>query len=119
MANMIVKDSGLAIFVKETQVPANTKVNTLVLVGGKRGLAGFDALLGEDGKWYTTVDTAAHIKVEGVAVAFTDGAPVYATPAGAITATASGNTLIGYADREKSAAAGPLHLQLVPGATTA
>lgn len=119
MANKIVKDSHLSIFVKEVPVPEGTKSNDFVNVGGKRGLAGFDAKQGENNSWYTTVDTAAQIRFEGVAIAFADGAPVYITPGGAPTATASGNTLIGYADRAKGAAAGNLHVQLVPGATAA
>lgn len=118
MAQKIVKDSGLSIFVKEVAVPAGTHTNDFVNVGGKRGLAGFEPRTGQDGLFYVTVDTAALVRFDGVAIAFADGAPVYWTGT-AITGTASTNTLIGYADRVKGAAAGPLHVQLVPGVTGA
>ncbi len=116
MASRIVKDSHLPIFVKEIPVANTVKSNDFVAQGAVRGLAGFDAKPGQDGLFYVTVDTAALIRVEGVAVAFTDKAPVYVTPGGAITATASGNALIGYADRPKAAASGNLFIQLVPSA---
>lgn len=114
MANKIVKDSQLSIFVKEVQVPQNTAINDLVSVGAVAGLAGDTARQGEDGNYYTTVDTAALIRVSGVAIAFTDKAPVYVTPGGAISGSSSGNTAIGYADRPKGAASGDLWVQLVP-----
>lgn len=117
MASRIVKDSRLPIFVKEIPVANTVKSNDFVAQGAVRGLAGFDAKgPAQDGLYYVTVDTAALIRVEGVAIAFTDKAPVYVTPGGAITATASGNALLGYADRPKQAAAGNLFIQLVPSA---
>ena len=129
MANKIVKDSHLPIFVKEVQVAAagtdptgNTfpKVNDLTKVGAVAGLVGQTPRKGEDGAFYATVDTAALIRVSGVSGTFTDKAPVYLTGAGAISGTATNNTCIGYADRAKTAsAAGDLWVQLVPNATGA
>lgn len=116
MANKIVKDSLLAIFVKEVQVANTVKANDLVAVGAVVGLAGDNPRQGEDGNYYTTVDTAALVRIDAVAIAFTDKAPVYITSGGAVSGTASGNTLIGYADRPKGAASGPLQLQLIPKA---
>jgi hypothetical protein len=118
MANNIVKDSLNPIDVKQVQVPQGTAIGTLILTAGvKIGVSGDTPRKGEDGNYYTTVDTAALVQFTGVTGTWTDGAPVYATGAGAISATATGNTLIGYADRPKSAtAAGPLYVQLVPRA---
>lgn len=116
MANKIVKDSLLAIFVKEIQVANTVQPNDLVAVGAVVGLAGDTPRKGEDGNYYTTVDTAALVRIDNVAIAFTDKAPVYITPGGAISGTATSNTLIGYADRPKSSASGPLQLQLIPKA---
>lgn len=116
MANKIVKDSALPIFVKHVEVPENTPINTLVVQGAKHGLVGDTPRKGEDGKFYCSVDTAALVRIDGVALAFTNGAPVYATPTAQVSATATGNSLIGYADRPKGATSGPLQLQLVPTA---
>ena len=116
MASRIVKDSRLPIFVKQVQVAPTAKVNDLVAVGAVRGLVGHTPQPGGDGNFYATVDTAAHIRVEGVAIAFTDKAPVYLTPGGAISGSASGNAVLGYAERPKGAASGDLHIQLVPSA---
>lgn len=116
MANKIVKDSLLSIFVKEVSVPQGTAINTLVTQGAKTGLVGDTPRLGEDGNWWTTVDTAALVRIDAVALAFTNGQAVYLTPGGAVSATATSNTLIGYADRAKGAASGPLQLQLIPRA---
>lgn len=116
MANRIVKDSGLPIFVKTVEVPENTAINTLVVQGAKHGLVGDTPRKGEDGKFYANVDTAALVRISGVAIAFTNGQPVYATPGAAISGTATSNTLIGYADEPKGAPSGDLWLQLVPTA---
>ena len=124
MANKVIKDSLLAIFVKQVQVAAPgtaeasvPKVNDLIVAGTKIGLIGDTPRLGEDTAWYSTVDTAATILLENVSGTYADGSPVYRTSGGAITGTASGNTLIGYADRPKTAsAAGLLWVQLVPRA---
>jgi predicted RecA/RadA family phage recombinase len=113
MASEIVKDGHLPAFVSEVEVPAETKTNDFVIVGAKRGLAGFDARQSEDdGKWYTTIDRIAWIVFHGFAGAVTDGQPVYMTDAKAVTLTASGNTKIGVAERAKPAAAGDLHVRL-------
>lgn len=116
MANKIVKDSELSIFVKEIQVPQGTLPNALVSAGAVRGLSGDVTRKGEDGNYYTTVDTAALIRVSSVAIAFADKAPVYLTSGNAISATSSSNALIGYADRPKGAPSGDLWVQLVPAA---
>lgn len=116
MANKIVKDSQLPIFVKEVTVPEATKINDLVVVGAVAGLCGNTPRKGENGDFKVTVDTAALIRVSGVAIAFTDKAPVYVTPGGAVSGTATSNSLIGYADRPKGAASGDLWIQLVPRA---
>ena len=120
MANKIVKDSGLPIFVKTIAVPEATLVNALVNEGSKIGLANDAPRKGGDGLFYVQVDTAALIRVSGVAIAFTNGAPVWMTSGNAIAAaTASGSRLIGYADRPKGAPSGDLWVQLVPTATAA
>lgn len=117
MANKIVKDSGLAIFVKHVQVAnGDVAINTLVREGAKHGLVGDKPRKGEDDNWYASVDTAALVRVSGVAIAFANGDPVYMTPGGAISATATSNFLIGYADRPKGAPSGDLWVQLVPTA---
>lgn len=122
MANKIVKDSGLAIFVKEVQVAAAgtaatdvPKINDLFTgAGAKVGIIGDTPRKGEDGAFYATVDTAALVRIDGVTVALTDGQAVFITPGKAISTTASGNTLVGYADRPKTSASGPAFVQLVP-----
>lgn len=116
MANKIVKDSGLAIFVKEVAVPEGTAINTLVRVGAVAGLVGDTPREGEDGNFYTTIDTAALIRVDAAA-AFTDKQTVYFNGTTVVT-TATGNVAIGYADRAKSSGAGDLWVQLVPFADT-
>lgn len=117
MANKIVKDSGLPIFVKEIDVPQATLANALVSKGVIAGLANDAPHLGEDGLYYVNVDTAALIRVDSVAIAFTKGAPVWLTSGNAIAAsTASGSRIIGYADRAKSAPSASLWVQLVPSA---
>ena len=116
MANKIVKDSGLAIFVKTVEVPESAKINDFVRQGAKHGLVGDTPRKGEDGKFYANVDTAALVRVSGVSGAFTNGAPVYATSTNTITGTAGENALVGYADRAKATGTGELWLQLVPTA---
>lgn len=117
MANRIVKDSALPIFVKEIDVPEGTLINALVRKGAKVGLCGDTPRLGEDGKFYTTVDTAALVRLESVANAFTDGQTVFMNATtGAVTNSATGSFAIGYADRAKSSGAADLWVQLVPTA---
>lgn len=118
MAQMIVKDSNLPIFVKQAQVLSSNVVNDFVVNGAIRGLVGFTPRLGQDGNYWTTVDTAADVRFTNVAIAFTNGASVYwNTSTNAIASAAgTGIVLIGYANRAKSATAGDLHVQLVPQA---
>ena len=120
MANHIVND-GPAINNRLTVVPAGTLADTFVQVGGKRGLTKDTALIGANGLSYAVVGTADVIRVDTVAFAFADGAPVYATSAtpAAFTNVATGNTCVGYADRAKDASAATLFVVLVPGALTA
>jgi hypothetical protein len=129
MANKIVKESGLPIFVKQVKVAdagtadANVpKSNDLVIVGAVAGLVGQTPKQGEDGAFYATVDTAAHVRVSGVTGVFTDKQPVYLKASDKTLAGAAGTGLacIGYADRPKpNTAAGDLHVQLIPSATGA
>lgn len=114
MANKIVSDSALSIFVKHVQVPSTTKLGDLVRQGSYVGLAGDTPYKGQDGKFYVSVDTAALIRVEKVAVALTAGAPVYLGSDGKILAApATGAVLIGIADRAKAAASADAWIQLV------
>ena len=118
MAQKIVKDSHLAIFVQEVEATSTTKGDDWVEKGAIRGLAGYDARLGEDGSYYTTVDTAAEIRFDAVSGAFTQGQAVYRTTADGSFSTSSGagKVLIGFATRAKAAASGKLFVQLVPQA---
>ena len=118
MANHIVND-GPSISNRLAVVPAGTLADTFVQVGGKRGLTKDTALLGANGLSYAVVGTADVIRVDTVAFAFADGAAVYATPTGAFTNVATGNTCVGYADRAKDASAATLFVVLVPGVLTA
>lgn len=133
MANKIVKESGLPIFVKDVQVAASgtdssaanasfPKSNDLVVVGAVAGLVGQRPRQGEDGAFYATVDTAALARIGGVSGTFTDKQPVYVTTADKTVTGASGagKVCVGYADRPKTAsAAGDLWVQFVPNATGA
>lgn len=116
MANKIIRDSGLPIFVKEVQVASGAvAINTPVREGCIFGLVGDTPRQGEDTLWYANVDTAAEIRIDAVAIAFVRGAPVYWTSGNAVAAaSATGSILIGYAVRTKGAAAGPLRVQLDP-----
>jgi len=122
MANKIVKDSGLAIFVKEVQalapggdVATLPAINDVIVRGNVVGLVGDAPVQGNDGGYYTTVDTAALVRVSGVTGTFTDKQTVYVTTAGGLTGTVGTNVPVGYADRPKTAgAAGDLWVQLVP-----
>lgn len=129
MANKVVIDSKMPIGAKSVQVAASNadptsgsfpKVNDFIRVGGKAGLIGNTPRQGEDGAWYATVDTWAVIRLDGITGTFVDGAPVYVTSGGAITATATSNFCIGYADGAKtSSGAGILRVQLIPSANGA
>lgn len=118
MAQKIVKDSHLAIFVQEVEVASTIKGNDWVEVGAIRGLAGYDPRLAEDGKYYTTVDTSAEVRFDAVSGAFTQGQNVYRTTADGSfsTSSGSGKVLIGFATRAKAAASGKLFVQLIPQA---
>lgn len=76
-------------------VADTVKSGDLVVVGGIHGVAQQDAVTGEDGNTYAT------LKLDGVfkfttSDAFDAGDVAYVTGAGAVTATASGNTAIGH-----------------------
>lgn len=119
MAMNIVKDSHLPAFVAEgVPVPEGTKGNDFVSVGAVRGLAGFDAVEGEDGLFYTNVDTAAEIRIGAVTGAFANGDSVYRKTADGTFAKAAGEglVLIGRAVRAKAAASGTLFVRLIPQA---
>lgn len=129
MANKVVKESGLPIFVKDVKVLASggdiatlPKSNDVVQVGAVAGLVGQRPRKGEDGAYYATVDTAALVRISGVTGTFTDKQPVYLTAADKSIGSAAGTGIacIGYADRPKtSSGAGDLWVQLVPTATGA
>lgn len=119
MAQHIVKDSHLPIFVQEVDVPQATKGDDWVEKGAIRGLAGYTPQnAAEDGKYYTTVDTAAEVRFDAVAGAFAIGDSVYRKTDGSafVKAATAGHTLIGTATRPKAAAAGKLFVQLIPQA---
>jgi predicted RecA/RadA family phage recombinase len=101
-------------------VASTTVGGTFIQAGGIRGVAINAARLGEDGLYYSTIDTTAVIVVPAIAIAFTAGAPVYVTPDGlTFNATPTSNTLIGVAWRAKGAPSGPLYIKLIAGALTA
>lgn len=117
MATLVVTPSKIALLQKQVPCAETTKSNDFVVSGAKRGYASIDARKGDNGLFYTVVDTGALIRLKGVTAAFTDGQTVYITPGGAFTTASSGNAAIGFADRAKpSAAAGDLWVQLVPTA---
>ena len=108
--------AGIAQTRKVTQLPANTTVDQFVVVGDKRGLVIDNPYAGSDGNLYGVVGTADLIRVDNNVEAFTDGEKVYVEPDNVtFTATATANTIVGYADRAKGATSGPLFVQLVPG----
>lgn len=75
---------------------ANTVVSgDLVVVGGIVGVAQADAVTGEDGNTYATLKLDGVFKFE-TEDDFAAGDAAYVTSAGAVTATASGNKLIGH-----------------------
>ena len=120
MANKIVRDSHLPIFVKSVDVPEATLVNALIGKGSIVGLANDKPRKGEDGLFYVMLDTAAEIRVDAVTGVWAIGAPVYMTSGFApATGSASGSRLIGYATRAKTNASAPLWIQLVPSAAVA
>jgi hypothetical protein len=99
-----------------TELPNGTTVDKFVAVGGKRGLVIDNPYTGADGNLYGVVGTADLIRVDNNSEAFTDGEKVYVEPDNVtFTATATGNQIVGIADRPKAAVAGPLFVQLIPG----
>lgn len=117
MAMKIVSDSRVPAFVADSVPVASTvKGGDFVNVGAIRGLAGFDATQGDDGLYYTNVDTAALIRVDAVAGAFAVGDSAYRKTTDGTWAKASGAdlVLVGRVARAKGAAAGPLFVRLIP-----
>lgn len=117
MAMKIVKDSNLNAFVAESVPVASTvKGGDWVSVGAIRGLAGFDATLGEDGNYYTNVDTAAELRIDDVAGAFAvgDSAFVKVNGTGWAKVTGADLFLAGRVVRAKAAPAGKLFVRLIP-----
>lgn len=99
-----------------TQLPAGTAIDKFVVVGDKKGLVVDNPYAGADGNLYGVVGTNDTIRVDNNAEAFTDGQKVYVESDNAtFTGTATGNTIVGYAEFAKAAVAGPLFVKLVPG----
>lgn len=123
MAVNIVKDSGNGLLVKKAKLLASggdvstlPAIGAIVVDGAVVGVLGDTPYKGEDGAYYGSVDTGACIRINAITGAYTANAPVYLTPGKAPSTSASGNTLIGFAERDKGAASGPLFVQLVPKA---
>lgn len=118
MAQQIVRDSELKIFVKECLVSNTNVVNDFVTNGAIRGLVGYTPRAGQDGNYWTTVDTAAEIRIAGDTNAWTNGQQVFwnTTTKAIATAAGTGIVSIGYATRAKTTTAGNLFVQLVPQA---
>jgi predicted RecA/RadA family phage recombinase len=101
----------------ELPVPANTVSGDLVAVGAWRGVAQTDR--DADGNATVWINGSTEQTVSG-AVA-TKGLPIYIVGTGAslkadsATATATGNTLVGYSLGTKAAADGPLEIGLLNG----
>lgn len=75
-----------------------------VIIGGLYGVALKDAYQGEDGNYYTTVKFCGVFRFQ-LAFTLTVGQPVYITSGGALTATATSNTLFGHAIKAKAGSA--------------
>ena len=83
---------------------ANTVVSGQpVIIGSLYGVALKDAYAGEDGAYYTTVKFCGVFRLT-VAFTLTVGQAVYITSAGALTTTATSNTLFGHAIKAKASA---------------
>lgn len=88
-------------------VTANTKSGSPVVVGSLVGVALTDEGAGGNVDGYATVALdGATSQAVGTTTAVTIGAPVYITAAYALTPSASGNTLFGYALSAKGTTAG-------------
>jgi predicted RecA/RadA family phage recombinase len=95
--NEIYKDGNELVFpVASTVVSGN-----LVQVGSLVGVAQKNAVLGEDGNYYTTLKLNGVMKLT-TAVAVTVGQSVYLTSGGVVNVTASGNKFIGHAIAAKT-----------------
>lgn len=87
-------------------VPEGTKSGAPVQVGQISGVAQIDRQ--EDGNATVWLDGSWLIEVAGAVASV--GLPIYITSAGALTATATGNTAWGIALATKTAAAAPLEV---------
>lgn len=130
MANRIVHDSAnwASLWVKEVStgvapgaeatLPGGSlagAINQLFAVGEKVGVILDTPYLGADGFYHVSIDTAATVRVVGIAGTGTDGQVVYLTSANAVTLTVGSNKKIGYLDQPKLLTGDDLWLQLVPG----
>ncbi len=120
MAQNIIHDSSWAsIWVKEYNAGSDSgalpAVGDIVSVGAIVGVVLDTPRLGADGNYWTTLDTAATVRVTGISGTGTAGATVYLTGANAVTLTASTNKPIGYLHQAKAATGDDLFVQLVPG----
>lgn len=86
-------------------VASTVKSGDAVIVGGLYGVALVDAAAGADANYYTTVKFSGVYRFASFSGTLTVGQAVYITSAGALTTTASGNTLFGHAIKAKSASA--------------
>ena len=95
-------------------VDADTVSGTAVLIGSLVGVTLTDEGADGNADGYATVDTGARTGSHRLTVtgALTVGAPVYITSAGALTATATGNTLFGYALEAKGSGDGEVLVKL-------
>lgn len=96
---------------------ASTVVSgNLVQVGQIVGVAQKNAVLGEDGNYYTTLKLNGVFKLT-TSVAVTVGQAVYVTSAGVVNVTATSNKFIGHAIKAKTTStAGDVYVRLVPSA---
>lgn len=102
----------------ELVLPVASTVNSgdLVQVGQVIGVAQKDAVLGEDGNYYTTLKLSGVFKLT-TSVAVTVGQAVYVTSAGVVNVTATSNKFIGHAIKAKTTStAGDVYVRLVPAA---
>lgn len=126
MAKNIISGMGKTL---DLPVPAGTKSGDPVAVGGFVGVALTDRAVvdvdpfiqatglpnpaynkgGGNANGEATVAREAKVVFQDIAFAVAAvGDPIYITPGNALTGTASGNKLFGYARSTKAAAAGPL-----------
>ena len=77
--------------ITNADIPMGGGVSSLTYENGGVGLNGKETTLAYDGSWEFT-------GVTGVGVNTADGVPIYITSGGALTATATDNTLYGHTD---------------------